>query len=49
MLERLKLTHGELYNEDPNYITMLRQNFRNHPDILHLPNELFYNNELVVR
>ena len=32
---------------DPNYVTKLVRSFRSHPDILKIPNELFYNNELV--
>ncbi|XP_039757994.1 putative helicase MOV-10 [Pararge aegeria] len=43
LLERLKNTYENLY-EDPNYITMLVQNFRSDPDILAIPNELFYQN-----
>jgi superfamily I DNA and/or RNA helicase len=31
---------------DPNFITMLKLNFRSHPDILHIPNLLFYDNLL---
>ncbi|XP_063226708.1 putative helicase mov-10-B.2 [Bacillus rossius redtenbacheri] len=34
---------------DSLYITMLRLNFRSHPDILELPNELFYENGLISR
>lgn len=47
LLERLKLTYENLYNSS-NYITMLVQNFRSDPDILAIPNELFYNNCLKV-
>ncbi|XP_048511780.1 putative helicase MOV-10 isoform X2 [Athalia rosae] len=32
---------------NPNYITKLRRNFRSHKSILHVPNKLFYDNELV--
>lgn len=31
------------------YITMLVQNYRSHPDILHVPNILFYGGALVAR
>lgn len=27
---------------DPNYITVLSENYRSHRDILEIPNELFY-------
>ncbi|XP_032521276.2 RNA helicase Mov10l1-like [Danaus plexippus] len=43
LLERLKKTHENLYT-DRNFITMLVKNFRSHPDILAIPNELFYDN-----
>ncbi|XP_050354103.1 RNA helicase Mov10l1-like isoform X2 [Nymphalis io] len=43
LLARLKQTYENLYT-DPNYITMLVKNFRSHPDILAIPNELFYDN-----
>ncbi|XP_046971211.1 putative helicase MOV-10 isoform X2 [Vanessa cardui] len=43
LLARLKQTYENLYT-DPNYITMLVKNFRSHPDILRIPNELFYDN-----
>ncbi|XP_023954942.1 putative helicase MOV-10 [Bicyclus anynana] len=45
LLERLKNTYENLY-EDPDYITMLVQNFRSDPDILAIPNEFFYDNSL---
>nr|XP_026489735.1 putative helicase mov-10-B.1 [Vanessa tameamea] len=45
LLARLKQTHENLYT-DTNYITMLVKNFRSHPDILAIPNELFYDNSL---
>ncbi|KAG5889286.1 hypothetical protein JTB14_007047 [Gonioctena quinquepunctata] len=45
LLERLM--DLELYeSKDPNYITMLRQNFRSHSTILKLPNQLFYDGQL---
>ncbi|KAM5569455.1 putative RNA helicase SDE3 [Rosa sericea] len=34
-------------NEDNSYVTKLVRNYRCHPDILHLPNELFYGGELI--
>ncbi|XP_049939512.1 putative helicase MOV-10 [Schistocerca serialis cubense] len=50
MLERLMKT-CELYQEpyDPIYITQLVYNYRSHPDILHLPNVLFYGGNLQER
>ena len=33
---------------DTNYVTKLVQSFRSHPDILKVPNECFYDNELQV-
>ncbi|XP_033097183.1 putative helicase MOV-10 [Anneissia japonica] len=51
-LERL-MTDNSLYarkEEEPHYnpkvMTKLLQNYRSHPEILELPNELFYDNEL---
>ena len=51
MLERLM--NDDLYMKDsddnkynPNYVTKLVNSFRSHPDILKLPNELFYDGEL---
>lgn len=45
LLERLMDT--EIYKSDnPNFITMLKLNFRAHPVVLQLPNELFYDNQL---
>ncbi|KAF6019934.1 MOV10 [Bugula neritina] len=53
LLERLM--NENLYKRDqttqefnPNYVTKLLQNFRSHPDILKVPNQLFYDNELQV-
>ncbi|XP_049877513.1 putative helicase mov-10-B.1 [Pectinophora gossypiella] len=42
LLERLWNTYKNLYDDNPNYITTLVQNFRSDPDILHIPNSLFY-------
>ncbi|CAG9818274.1 unnamed protein product [Phaedon cochleariae] len=45
LLERLM--DLDLYKtQDPNYITMLRQNFRSNSTILQLPNKLFYAGQL---
>ncbi|XP_025829090.1 putative helicase MOV-10 isoform X2 [Agrilus planipennis] len=52
MLERFMKTVS-LYQRDangqhnPNMFTMLLQNYRSHPYILHTPNKLFYGNELI--
>ena len=54
LLERL-MTQCELYQKDekmqynPTYITKLVNNYRSHKSILHVPNRLFYDNELKVR
>lgn len=45
MMERLKSLY-DIYDNDRNYITMLKKNFRSHPDIIALPNQLFYNDLL---
>lgn len=43
-----RLFEYEFYNMgNENYVTKLVQNYRCHPEILHLPSELFYNGELV--
>lgn len=47
LMERLKTDYSNLYESDPNYITMLVKNFRNDPDILSLPNAMFYDDNLV--
>ncbi|XP_063539362.1 RNA helicase Mov10l1-like [Cydia strobilella] len=47
LMERLKTDYANLYESDPNYITMLVKNFRNDPDILSLPNNMFYDDNLV--
>jgi helicase MOV-10 len=51
LLERLidrdayqKLSPTRCY--DQNYVTMLVDSYRCHPDIIHVPNELFYDNNL---
>ncbi|XP_014371932.2 putative helicase mov-10-B.1 [Papilio machaon] len=46
LLQRLRTTFENFYSDDPNFITMLVKNFRSHPDILAIPNELFYENNL---
>ncbi|XP_054261036.1 putative helicase MOV-10 [Macrosteles quadrilineatus] len=54
LLERL-MNHNSLYKRhessgyDTNYLTKLVQNFRSHRSILHIPNMLFYDNELQVK
>ncbi|XP_063539348.1 RNA helicase Mov10l1-like [Cydia strobilella] len=48
LMERLK-RHCTLYSDerrDPNYIMMLKKNFRSHRDILSIPDELFYHGQL---
>lgn len=35
------------FNGDENYVKKLIRNYRSHPEILHLPSELFYNGELI--
>lgn len=47
LLERL-MNLPPYSTSDPNYITMLKLNFRSHSTILKLPNELFYNGQLQV-
>ncbi|OCT91583.1 hypothetical protein XELAEV_18014642mg [Xenopus laevis] len=49
-LERL-MTQNPLYSRkegkyDPQFVTKLLKNYRSHPSILKIPNELFYDNEL---
>ncbi|KAG6438499.1 hypothetical protein O3G_MSEX000020 [Manduca sexta] len=46
LLERLYTCYPELYDDNPQYITTLINNFRSHPDILNIPNQLFYKGEL---
>lgn len=48
LMERLKKTcplYSDIRN-DPNYIVMLRNNFRSNPDILEIPDKLFYKGQL---
>ncbi|XP_072281879.1 helicase MOV-10 [Pyxicephalus adspersus] len=50
LLERL-MNHNPLYGKDTGaynaeFVTKLLLNYRSHPDILTVPNELFYDNEL---
>ncbi|KAM3962458.1 putative helicase mov-10-B.1 [Aphomia sociella] len=48
LMERLKKYYS-LYSDEqmnPNYMVMLRDNFRSHPDILQISNDLFYNGQL---
>ncbi|XP_015121049.1 putative helicase mov-10-B.1 [Diachasma alloeum] len=51
MLERLMswgpYQRSEATGYDPNYVTKLVRNYRCHPAILHVPNKLFYDGELV--
>ncbi|XP_048065716.1 putative helicase mov-10-B.1 isoform X1 [Megalobrama amblycephala] len=51
LLERL-MTQNELYQKgttgyDNRYVTKLLRNYRSHPSILEVPNELFYDGELL--
>ncbi|KAL0819791.1 hypothetical protein ABMA28_007830 [Loxostege sticticalis] len=46
LLERLKTTYENLYTDNSDYITMLVKNFRSDPDILQIPNRLFYEDNL---
>lgn len=43
MLYKRNATTGEY---DPRYIVHLYKNYRSHPDILHIPNQLFYEGRL---
>ncbi|XP_029419843.1 helicase MOV-10 isoform X4 [Nannospalax galili] len=50
LLERL-LTYNSLYKKgpngyDPQFITKLLRNYRSHPTILNIPNQLYYDGEL---
>lgn len=52
MLERL-MNDCDLYKKqngkyNPNYITKLVKNYRSHENLLHVSNELFYDNELEI-
>lgn len=46
LMERLKVSYDNIYNDNPNFITMLVKNFRSDPDILKIPNYLFYEDNL---
>ncbi|XP_061759269.1 putative helicase mov-10-B.1 isoform X2 [Nerophis ophidion] len=53
LLERM-MNHVSLYEKnngvfDKNFVTKLLCNYRSHPAILKIPNELFYDGELLVR
>ncbi|MEE6512435.1 hypothetical protein FKM82_019425 [Ascaphus truei] len=53
LLERL-MTQNPLYQKNSGtynsqFVTKLLMNYRSHPDILTIPNELFYDNELQVK
>lgn len=50
LLKRLIHNHPqyEPIKENTNYIVKLKLNYRSHPQIIHLPNDLFYKGELVV-
>lgn len=39
--------HAKTGQFNHNYITQLVQNYRSHPEILKIPNELFYENALI--
>ena len=49
LLERIMLTRDPYRCDpvDPRYITKLIRNYRSHPDILRVPSDLFYENELL--
>lgn len=50
-MERLKKSASPLYSDirnDPNYVVMLRNNFRSNPDIIDIPDKLFYKGQLRV-
>ncbi|GJQ74697.1 hypothetical protein Trydic_g21548 [Trypoxylus dichotomus] len=46
LLERLMTTNPLYMHENNNYITMLKLNYRAHPDVLKVPNYLFYDDQL---
>lgn len=48
LLENKKcyMRHPMTKRYDPNFITVLSQNYRSHPSILHIPNERFYDGML---
>lgn len=53
MLERLMECEPYRKNEhdryNPSYITKLLRNYRSHPKIIQVSNELFYENELIAQ
>ncbi|XP_059053371.1 putative helicase mov-10-B.1 [Achroia grisella] len=46
LMERLKVSYESIYDNNSNFITMLVKNFRSDPDILQIPNNLFYDDNL---
>lgn len=46
LLEQLTTMSSLYQTNDSRFITMLKQNYRSHPKLLELPNELFYINKL---
>lgn len=41
------MTTNDLYkNNDPKFVVMLKRNFRSHPTILKIPNDIFYGSQL---
>ena len=44
-LELYKKGRNNMY--DPRYITKLRRNYRSHPAIIRVSNELYYDNDLI--
>ncbi|KAK9743690.1 AAA domain [Popillia japonica] len=46
LLERLMTTNSLYTTENNKFITMLKLNYRAHPDVLKVPNILFYDNQL---
>ncbi|KRT80959.1 hypothetical protein AMK59_5131, partial [Oryctes borbonicus] len=46
LLERLMTTNSLYMRENSNFITMLKLNYRAHPDVLKVPNHLFYDDQL---
>lgn len=47
LLEQLTASNSLYKTSDTRFITKLKRNFRSHPKILELPNQLFYENELI--
>lgn len=48
LLERLMNTNSLYQNGDVRFISMLKLNYRAHPDVLAIPNRLFYDDQLKV-